>query len=198
SLRLDPSLKFFVQTLDCICGAYTAPLARRQASEGEQAFSGLFQAVGDSAVLEPPFAYEGLAADLYLLGCRRVDHVVVIRGDLVMQALGGMREQVSVLVNRAALHRHPVPDRGNRLVEPRRAVDNEELGPPQTALDEIVKDRAPRLGALPAHALDREQHLLAVRAHAEDNEKRDRGRLAVEPHPNDGAIQDQAHDRIRG
>jgi hypothetical protein len=51
SLGLDPSLKFFVQTLDCICGAYTAPLARRQASEGEQAFSSLFQAVGDSTVL---------------------------------------------------------------------------------------------------------------------------------------------------
>ena len=45
-----------MQTLDCICGAYTAPLARRQASEGEQAFSSLFQAFGDSAVLEPPFA----------------------------------------------------------------------------------------------------------------------------------------------
>ena len=60
-------------------------------------------------MLEPPFADEGLATDLYLLGCRRVDHVVVIRGDLVMQALGSMREQVSVLVNRAALpYYHPV------------------------------------------------------------------------------------------
>jgi hypothetical protein len=37
-----------VQTLDCICGPYTAPLARRRASEGEQAFSSLYQAVGDS------------------------------------------------------------------------------------------------------------------------------------------------------
>jgi hypothetical protein len=35
---------------------------------------------------------------------------------------------------------------------------------------------------LAAHALDREQHLLAVRAHAEDNEQRDGGRLAIEPH----------------
>src|SRR5665811_1959447 len=154
SLSLDPSLKFFVQTLDCICGAYTAPLARRQASEGEQTFPCLFQAVGDSAVLEPPFANEGLAADLYLLGCRRVDHVVVIRGDLVMQALGCMREKISVLVNRAALHRHAVPDSRDGLVESRRAIDDEKLGPPQPALDEIVEDSAPRLGALAAHALD--------------------------------------------
>src|ERR1700687_4382539 len=47
-------------------------------------------------------------------------------------------------------------------------------------------------------ALDPEQHLLAVRAHAENNEERDRGRLAVEPHANDGAVEDQAHNRILG
>src|SRR6202171_5031985 len=155
SLGFVPSLKFFVQTFDCICGAYTAPLARRQASEGEQAFSSLFQAVGDSVVLEPPFANEGLAADLYLLGCRRVDHVVVIRGDLVMQALGCMREKVSVLMNRTALDRHSVPDGGNGLVEPRRAVDNQELGSPQSAFDKIVEDSAPGLGALAAAASER-------------------------------------------
>src|ERR1019366_5527339 len=122
-------------------------------SKAEQAVPGLFQAVGDSAVLEPPFADEGLAADLDLLRCRRIDHVVVVRGDLVMQALWGMREQVSVLMNRAALHRHSVPDRGDGLVEPRRAIDNEEFGPTQPALDEVVQHSAPCLGALPAHAL---------------------------------------------
>src|SRR5450432_1496516 len=99
------------------------PLARRQAREGEQAVSCLIEAVGDSAVLEPPFSDEGLAADRDLLGRRRIDHVVVVRGDLVMQALGRMRDKISELVNRAALHRHSVPDRGNGLVEPRRAID---------------------------------------------------------------------------
>ena len=93
---------------------------------------------------------------------RRVDHVGVVGGDLLVQALGGVREQVAVLVNRAALHRHAVPDGGDGLLEPRRAVDDEELGPSQAALDEIVEDGAPGLGALAAHALDREQHLLAV------------------------------------
>src|SRR6266851_1089692 len=66
-LGLDPSPELFVQSLDCIRGAYAAPLARRQAGESEQAFSRLIQAVGNSAMLEPPFADEGLTADLYLL-----------------------------------------------------------------------------------------------------------------------------------
>ena len=75
-------------------------------------------------------------------------------------------------------------------------IDDEEFGPPQAAPDEIVKHGAPGLRALAAHALHREQHLLAVRAHADDNEQRDRGRLAVEPHPHDRAVENQPHDRL--
>ena len=45
---------------------------------------------------------EGLAARLDLLRRHCVDHAVVIRSDLVMQPLGGMCEQVPVLVDRAA------------------------------------------------------------------------------------------------
>ena len=68
----------------------------------------------------------------------------------------------------------------------------------QAAGDEIVENRAPGLGALAAHVLDREQHLLAVRAHADDDEQRDRGRLAVEPDAHHGAVEDQPHDRLLG
>jgi len=64
-------------------------------------------------VFEPPFADEDLAARFDLLTRRRVDHVVVIRGDLVMQALGRVREKVPMLVDRAALDRHAVPDGGD-------------------------------------------------------------------------------------
>jgi hypothetical protein len=39
---------------------------------------------------------------------------------------------------------------------PCRALDDEELGPSQTPLDEIVEDSAPCPGAFAAHALDRE------------------------------------------
>jgi hypothetical protein len=64
STVLDPSLELFVQPLEGIGGAHAAPLARRQTREGEQAFSCLLQAVGDGAMLEPPFADEGFAARL--------------------------------------------------------------------------------------------------------------------------------------
>ena len=50
-----------------------------------------------------------------------------------------------------------VPDGGNGLVESRRAIDDEELGTLKPALDEIVEPRAPSLGALAGHALDRKQ-----------------------------------------
>src|SRR5437879_5127473 len=197
-LRLDPPLEFLVQPLDRIRGAYAAPLARRQTSKREEPIAGLLQAVGNSTMLEPPFADEGLATGLDLLTRGRVDHVVVIRGDLLVQALGRMRQQVPVLVNRAALDRYAVPNGGNGLVEPRRAVDNEELGPPQPALDEVIEDSAPGLGALAAHALDREQYLLAIRAHAENDEQRDGGCFAVEQDAPHRAVETEQHDRILG
>jgi hypothetical protein len=78
------------------------------------------------------------------------------------------------------------------------AVDDEKLGRSQATFNEIVEDRAPGLGALPAHALDREEHLLAVRAYAEDDKERDRSRLAVEPDANDGAVENEPHDRLGG
>jgi len=90
---------------------------------------GFLQTVGNGAMLQPPFSDEGLATNRNLLGGRGIDHVVVICGDLVVQALRwGMGEQVSVLADRAALHRHSVPDGGNGLIESRRAFDDEELG----------------------------------------------------------------------
>src|SRR5260370_2342792 len=149
-------------------------------------------------MLEPPLADEGLAAELDVSRRRRVDSVVVIRRNLLMQALGRVRQQVPMLVTRAALDRNAVPNGGDRLVEPRRAVDDEELGPPQPALDEIVEDGAPGLGALAAHALDREQHLLAVRADAYDDEQRDGGRFAVEPDAHHRAIENEPHDWLLG
>src|SRR5271167_5183505 len=115
-----------------------------------------------------------------------------------MQVLWRVREKVPVLVDRAALHRHAVPDGGDGLVEPGCAVDDEELGPPQPALDEIVEDGTPGLGALTTHALDREHHLLAVLAYADDDEERDGGRFAVEPHAHHGAVENEPYDRLFG
>src|SRR5436190_19526651 len=103
-------------------------------------------------------------------------------------------EEVPVLVNRAPLYRHAVPDGGKRLLEPRRTIDNDERRPPQPALDEVVEDRAPGFNSLAAHALDREQYLLAVLARADHHQQRDRSGRAVEPDANNGAVENEPHD----
>jgi hypothetical protein len=102
-------------------------------------------------VLKPPLADEGFAARFDLFACVRVDHIFVVGADLVMQALGGVREEITVLMHGASLHRHTIPNGGNRALKTRAAIDDEELGPPQAALDEIVEHGAPSLGALAAH-----------------------------------------------
>src|SRR5438876_10344311 len=62
------------------------------------------------------------------------------------------------------------------------------VGPPQPTLDEVVEDRAPGFGRLPAHALDRQQYLLSVCAHADDNQERNRRGFAVEADPHHGGF----------
>ena len=103
----------------------------------------LAQAVGDGTVLEPPFSDECFAARLDLLARRRVDHVVVIGGDLLAQPLRRVRQQVPCLCTVQALDRHAVPHGGDRVFEPRCAIDDEEFGPPEATLDEIVEHRTP-------------------------------------------------------
>ena len=53
-----------------------------------------------------------------------------------------------MLVHGAALDRHTVPHGGDCVLEPRGAIDDEEFGSAQAALDEIIEHRTPRLGAL--------------------------------------------------
>ena len=90
-LRLDPPLELLVQPLDGIGGARAPPLTGRQPPEGEQPVAGFLQAIGDGAMLEPPFADEGFAPRLDLLAPCRVNHVVVVGGDLIVQPLWRMR-----------------------------------------------------------------------------------------------------------
>ena len=88
-----------------------------------------------------------------------------------MQALGRVGEQVAMLMNRAPLDRHAIPDSGNRLLQPWRPVNDEELRPSQAARDQVVEHRTPRLRALAAHVPDRQQHLLAILAHPDHDEE---------------------------
>ena len=53
-----------------------------------------------------------------------LDHVAAVLGQLVVQVLGRMADEVAVLVHGAALDRQVLaPERGERGLEPRRAVD---------------------------------------------------------------------------
>src|SRR4029450_347114 len=77
-----------------------------------------------------------------------------------------------------------------------RTIDDEQLGRPQPASSEIVEQRPPGGLALAAHVLDRQQHLPAVGTAAEGHQERDVAGLAVEPDPDDRAVEDQPHDRL--
>jgi hypothetical protein len=46
-------------------------------------------------------------------------------------------------MDRASLDRYVAPHGGNRHIKSRSAIDDEELGPPQATLDEIVENSAP-------------------------------------------------------
>src|ERR1700726_2148318 len=104
-----------------------APLAERQPGERKEPITGFLEAVGDRRAFEPPFADKSPSAFLDFRSRGGVDHVVVIGRDLLMQPLGGVGKQVAVLVNRAALGRHVAPERGQRLLQPAPAVNNQEL-----------------------------------------------------------------------
>src|SRR5215210_4529172 len=107
-----------------------------------------------------------------------------------------MGEEVPMLMDRTALRGRIGPERGERLLQPWRAVNNNERGRPQTARRKVIEERAPGRLALAAHVLHRQQHLLPVLAHAQHHKKRDRGRLAVEATAYDGAVEDKANDRL--
>jgi hypothetical protein len=59
-LRLDPPLEFFVQAFNGVGSSDRFPLAFWEAREGEQSILRFFQAIGDGAAFEPPFADERL------------------------------------------------------------------------------------------------------------------------------------------
>src|SRR5260370_27841554 len=124
--------------MDGIRGATAAKLAWWQTCEGEVSIAGFFQAVGHGSVLEPPLADEGFAARFDLFSRCRIDHSVVVVGDFLMKALRGVREELTVLMHRAPLHRHAIPNAANRPLQARPTVDHETLRAPPAALDALI------------------------------------------------------------
>jgi len=79
--------------------------------------TGFVEAVGDRLAFEPPFANEGAPALLDLGSGGRVDHVVIVGRNLLMQALADVGKQVAILVDGAALG---LADGDRRTCRPRR------------------------------------------------------------------------------
>jgi hypothetical protein len=142
-LTAEWQFELLVQPFDHICRSRASPLARRQLHKGEQSIAGFLQAVGNRPVLEPPFANECLAArcDVFRRNC--IDHVGIVGADFLMQALGRVRKQIAVRMNRAPLHLHAIPNGGDCFFQSRRAVDDEKRRLPQTTLDQIIENGAP-------------------------------------------------------
>src|SRR3954462_12769284 len=88
-----------MQPLNGIGGPRRAPLAWRQAGEGEQPVSRFLQAIGHGAMLQPPLAQEDAPARLDLARALGVDHVRLVGRDLLMQPLRGVRQKVAVLMH---------------------------------------------------------------------------------------------------
>jgi hypothetical protein len=76
-----------------------------------------------------------------------------------MQALRGVGEEITMLMHGAPLHRHAIPNGGDRALKPHTAIDDEELRPLQAAR------------ALAAHLFDRQEYFLVVFAHPDDDEQ---------------------------
>ena len=95
-----------------------------------------------------------------------------------------------------SLDQHAAPERGKSFLKTRRAIDNDEFGRLQAAIDEIVEKRPPGRFALSAHVLDRQQHFLAVLPDAQRHEKRNRRGLLVEPNAHHRAVENEPENRL--
>ena len=88
-----------MQTFDRIRRSCRSPLALGQSGEGEQPIAGFLEAVGDTAAFQAPFGEEQPSLAHHLGIGIGVDHVVVVGRDLLVQRLGSVREQISMLVD---------------------------------------------------------------------------------------------------
>jgi hypothetical protein len=73
-------------------------------------------------MLEPPFADEGLAARLDLFARRGVDQIVIVGGDLLVQALRRVGQEVAQIVNGATLAATPSQTAAMALSSPASAL----------------------------------------------------------------------------
>jgi hypothetical protein len=97
------------------CGS--SAIGRAGSARSEQLVAGFFKAVRDGRAFQPPLADEGFASRLDFRLRRGVNHVRVVGRDFLVQPLGRVRQQVAVLVNRAALDGNIRPQAGQRRLQ---------------------------------------------------------------------------------
>ena len=73
-----------------------------------------------------------------------------------------MRNQIAQLVHGAPLERNIRPQRSQRFLKSRRAVDDGQVRLPQTTRSQVVQHRAPSRFALSAHAANGKQNFLTI------------------------------------
>ena len=187
-----------MQSLDRIRRSNGFPLAFWKARESKELIAGFFQAGRRRETFQPPFSQESFSFGFHFLPRFGVDHVFIVGREFLVQALWRMRQQIAMLMNRAALDQDIRPERGERFVEAGSAIDDHKLWGSQAAFDEIVEKSAPSGFAFAAHVLDGKQNFLSVRPDAKRDEQRNRRRLFVEPHAHDRAVEDEPDDRLFG
>jgi len=79
SVGIDPALELFVQSFDRIRSPDRFPSAHREAREGEEPVTRLFQARSGRRAFQPPFSDESFVLRLDLLLRVGIDQILVIR-----------------------------------------------------------------------------------------------------------------------
>jgi len=106
-----------MEPFDGVGDTRVSPLAERQPGEGECRSRASSRLLATALHLSRHFANEGAPALLDLGSGGRVDHVVIVGRNLLMQALADVGKQVAILVDGAALG---LADGDRRTCRPRR------------------------------------------------------------------------------
>ena len=153
------------------------------------------EAVGDARALASPFVQEGFAPLLHVGSTRGIDHVPVVRVQLVLQQLRSMGQKIGALVKSTALDRQTLTsDGGDGGLQTRRTIDGRQCGLRQATGIQLLKELSPCRRALPCHGLNRQEDLLSVSSHAQGHQRRDGGGFLVQPCLDHPAVQQQMDD----
>ena len=172
-------------------------MLRRIAQEGERPLAGLLETANHHGATQALFAQKSLSGGDRQSGSLSVDHPAVVWGDLLMDLLRRMGDEVAQLVHRTVLHRRSPPHRRQCCLQALASVDDDQLGRSQAARLQVLQQIAPgRLALSGQRRFQSQQLLLPVGSHAQGHQDRKRRAVAVEDQPHDRLALDAA--AVRG